>query len=248
MKVTPPSPQPNNDLEDKPEEEEIIARAANNLSIHLGEHCGIVGATNAGKTYFTMRGLLEYLRKQYPKAKRYILDSTDDPDMIKMVYNPLQVTGNHRPDLLRDASRTLIWTPTNSKLPSAYNEWFEMLNDAREPQIIVIDEAASITGEALEGLEGLCKQLRKHGGTIIVESQEIGGVDTTIFKQLSHYFQFFISNETYDLSMSRKYLAIAKEDQRQPLHTHGFFHRKTRTNIPMKEYRDMKEFFGESIY
>lgn len=231
-----------------PEEEEVIVRAANNLSLHLGEHWGIVGSTGSGKTYFTMMGLLRYMSRQYPKAKRYVLDSTDDPDMVALVPNALQVTGNHKPDLLRDARSTLVWTPRNGKLPEEYNRWFEQMNDAREPQIVVIDEIASITGEALEGLEGLLKQLRKHGGTVICLTQEIGKVDTTIFGQLTHFVQFFLNKKPYDWARARDLLVINKEEQRPPLHTHGFFYRKTRGNVPMKEYRGMKEFFGESIY
>ena len=75
--------------------------------------------------------------------------------MVKLVPGAMQVIGNHKPDLLRDARPTLVWTPRNGKLPEEYNRWFEQMNDAREPQIVVIDEIASITGEALEGLEGL---------------------------------------------------------------------------------------------
>jgi len=194
-----------------------------------------------------MRGLLVYLRRHYPEARRYVLDSTDDPDMVRMIPDALQVTGNTMPDRLRDSNKTLVWTPKNGKLPITYNTWFEMLNDSREPQIVIIDEIASITGEALEGLEGMLKQLRKHGGTVICLTQEIGKVDTTIFGQLTHFVQFFLNPKSYDLSQARNFLGIEKHEQRPPRFQHGFFYRKTRGNYPMKEYRDLHEFFNSSI-
>jgi hypothetical protein len=226
----------------------IEARPINDLRIYLGEQIGIVGATGTGKTVFTCRGLLKYMQKHYPEVPRYIVDSTADPDMDKLVPNNLHVEGNKAPDLLRESSRTLIWTPDNSKIPSEYNRWFNRINDSRKPAIVVIDEIASMTKEALEGLETLFKQLRKHGGTVIGETQEIAKVDTTFFRQLTHFFQFTISPEPYDLNMARKYLAISKEEYEQPSNKYGFHYRRTRGNHKAIEFVDMHHFFGESIY
>lgn len=226
----------------------IEARPINDLRIYLGEHAGIVGATGTGKTVFTCKGFLPYMQHHYPEVPRYILDSTADPDMPKLVPNALIVEGNRAPDLLRESSRTLIWTPNNSKIPSEYNRWFNQLNDSRRPAIVVIDEIASITKEALEGLETLFKQLRKHGGTIAAETQEIAKVDTTFFRQLTHFFQFTISPEPYDLQMARKYLNIPKEEYEQPKNKYGFHYRRTRGNHKAIEFVDMHHFFGESIY
>lgn len=223
------------------------ARPANTLNIHLGEHAGVVATTGAGKTFFTMKGLLEYFRLQYPHVPRYILDSTDDPKMEGLVYNPLIIEGNHVPDLLRSSEHTQIWKPANSKIPSAYNEWFNKLNDSRRPAIIVIDEIASITSKGLAGLETLFKQMRKHGGTVIAESQRMAGVDTDIFSQLTHFFQFFINPEEYDLRQSRTYLGMSKEEQRQPLNPYGFFYRNTRNRTKYQEFRDYKHFFADTI-
>ena len=220
-----------------------FARPRNDLNVHLGEHWTVVGKNGSGKTYFAMAGLLEYLRKQYPGVKRYVLDSTADESIEKLVWAPLYIEGNHPPDLLRDPTYTLVWQPHNSKLPRQYTEWFERLNDAREEMIVVIDEAASLVGPALEALEGLLKQVRKHGGTMIILTQEITRVDLTIFRQMTHFAQFLLNPEVYDLARARNYLAISKEEQHPPHHEYGFFYRKTKGNYPMKEYRDMREFF-----
>jgi hypothetical protein len=187
------------------------------------------------------------LRLRYPKAKRYVLDSTDDPDMLRHVHAPRLVEGDKAPDLLRDSTYTLVWKPRHSQLPQEYARWFQRLNDAREEQIVVIDEVASVTNEAEGELEPLLKQMRKHGGTCIVETQEIAKVDTTIFRQMSHFAQFFINGEPYDMARARAYLGIPREEQRPPRFQYGFFYRPTRGNFPMKEYRDMREFFGGSI-
>jgi ABC-type dipeptide/oligopeptide/nickel transport system ATPase component len=226
---------------------EASARPRNDLSIRLGQHSAIVGATDSGKTYFTLKGLLEYMRVRYPHAKRYILDSTEDTKMEAYVPNHKIVEGDKAPDLLRDPTYTLIWRPRHSKNPSEYARWFNRLNDAREPQIIVIDEVASITDEAENELEPLLKQLRKHGGTVIVETQSIAKVDPDVFRQMSHFFQFFINAEVYDLARARSYLGITREEQRPPLSQYGFFYRPTRGNFPMREYRDMRQFFGGTI-
>jgi Cdc6-like AAA superfamily ATPase len=216
---------------------------ANALNIHLGEHWGIVGKTGSGKTHFTLKGLLAYLQKQYPTVPRYVLDSTADPKISSLIPDALIVDGNEPPDLLRDAKQTQVWTPINSKIPDAYNRWFQRLNDARKPCIVVIDEIASITGKAEEGLEGLFKQLRKHGGTVIAETQEIAKVNTTYFRQLTHFVTFRINPETYDVTQARKYLDIPKEEYHQPRFKHGFHYRNTSEDTPVQEYQDMLGFF-----
>lgn len=223
------------------------ARPANRILIRLGEQVTGVGMTGSGKTYFAIKGLLEYMRRQYPMAKRYIIDSTADPDIPDMVHAPLIVKGNNPPGRLRDAAYTMIWTPDNSKIPASYAKFFDMLNDAREPTILIVDEIASITAEAMDALETLLKQFRKHGGTAICLTQQIASVDQTLFRQMSHFFQFLIQNEVYDQSRARSYLNLSKEEHHAPRWEHGFFHRRTRGIETAREYRDMRDFFGHFI-
>lgn len=224
-----------------------LARPVNEKLIKLGEHSTVVGMTGSGKTFFTIKGLLEYLRRQYPHAKRYIIDSTADPDIPGMVHAPLIVQGDQPPDRLRDPSYTMIWTPDHSKIPASYATFFDRLNDAREPCIVVIDEVASMTAEAADALETLLKQIRKHGGSVICLTQQIAAVDSTLFRQMSHFFQFLIQNEVYDQARARSYLNLTKENHHAPRFEHGFFHRRTRGIETAKEYRDMRDFFGKYI-
>lgn len=227
---------------------EDYARPANRLLIKLGEHAAVVGMTGSGKTYFAVKGLLEYMRRQFPQAKRYIIDSTADPDLPDMVHAPVITRGNNPPGRLKDSTYTLIWTPDNGKIPGAYAKFFDSLNDAREPTILVIDEIASITNEGMEALEVLLKQIRKHGGSVICLTQQIAAVDPTLFRQMSHFFQFLIQNEIYDQSRARSYLNLSKEEHHAPRWEHGFFHRRTRNGLETaREYRDMRDFFGHFI-
>jgi hypothetical protein len=226
---------------------ENYAQAPNTLSIRLGEHCAAIAKTGEGKTYFATRGLLEYYWTHYPHAKRYVIDSTDDPNMERWVHSPLVVEGNKCPDLLRSPQHTLVWKPRNSKIPLEYARFFEKLNDSREKNILLVDEMASLTKQALESYEGLLKQMRKHGGTVLTLGQSFAGLTPDIFRQMTHYFQFRLNDEIYDTSQSRRYLNVSKEEQRPPRYKYGFFYRRTDGDFPVKEYSSMHDFFNESL-
>jgi DNA helicase HerA-like ATPase len=232
-----------------PEKEDVeaAARPMNDLNIHLGEHWGIIGKTGSGKTYFTMKGLLSYYRLHFPHAKRYVIDSTNDPDMLDLIPDALIVSGDRHPDLLHDSRQTLVWTPNHSKLPDEYADFFDLLNDSHEPEVVVVDERKSITGVAEDAFETLLMQLRKHGGTVIVLGQKIAGLDEDLFRQLTHFVQFRLNREIYDNAQARSYLNVTKEEQKPPRYPFGFFHRITSGDYPAQEYRDMDDFFKHSI-
>src|SRR5258705_2485945 len=62
-----------------------MARSPNYLSFYLGEHHAVAGATGTGKTYYALNGLLPYMHNLYPHVKRYVLDSTSDPDILSLI-------------------------------------------------------------------------------------------------------------------------------------------------------------------
>jgi DNA helicase HerA-like ATPase len=230
------------------EDMENYAQLPNSLSVRLGEHWAIIAKTGEGKTFFATRGLLEYLRTHFPDAKRYVIDSTDDPNMERWCFSPMVVEGNKAPDLLRSSQHTLIWKPRNSKNPLEYARFFEKLNDSREKNVLLVDEMASITRKALESYEGLLKQMRKHGGTVITLGQSFSGLDPDIFRQMTHYTQFRLNDEVYDTAQTRRYLNVSKEEQRPPRYKYGFFYRRTDGDFPVKEYSSMHDFFNESLF
>jgi hypothetical protein len=120
--------------------------------------------------------------------------------------------------------------------------------NSREPAIIVIDEIASITQRGLQSLETLFKQMRKHDGIVIGESQRMARFSNDIVSQLTHFVQMFINPDPYDLMKAREYLWMSKEEQRPPLNQYGLFYRNTRTRQGYSEYHDFKHFFGSSIH
>lgn len=203
----------------------------------------MVGMTGSGKTRFST-GLLEYLRRRNPHAKRYVLDSTEDG--FEGVIGKLEVRGNKVPDLIRDPTFTQIWIP-DTDVPALYAAWFEKILYKREPAIVLIDEIASIEAEAEEALIKLLKQGRKHGITVINLTQEIANVTSTIFRQMTHMAAFRINEEVYDLSMTRRYLRVPKEEQRQPTSQYGFFYRRTDGIFAMREFPSMQAFFKNTI-
>lgn len=221
-------------------------RPSNHLGVKLGQHWTIVGTTGSGKTRFGV-ALLEYMRRQYPGIKRYVLDS--NLDGMAGIYSPLFVEGDAVPDTLKNADHTLIWQPDTDNL-EAFNEWLMRILKAREPAIVFLDETASLqarSGVALEGHIKLLKQGRRHGITTINLTQEISKVPLSMFRQMTHYVQFRIGNDVPEQSSARRFLNVTSQQQRHPLNEHGFFYR----NIPKlgshTEYRDLQEFFKSSI-
>jgi hypothetical protein len=215
----------------------------NRLSLRLGEHWGIVGKTGSGKTHFA-KDLFEYYRVHYPHTKRYILDSTEDG--MEGVVGAIEVRGNRLPDLLKNNNFTQVWIP-DTDVPSTYNRYFENILYARQPAIVFVDEIASLTNgrnsEPLDGFIKLLKQGRKHDITVISLTQEIARVPLTIFRQMTHFVLFRINNETYDMSMARKYLDIDKDVFEHPQSKYGFKHRRTDENYSVQEYESSQHFF-----
>lgn len=225
------------------DDEDTAVRPLNSLPTKLGQHWAIVGKTGSGKTRFTL-ALLEYLRRMHPKVPRYVLNSTAD-DMPE-IHAPLTVYGDTAPDTMNDGTYTQVWTPDTDNLDQ-YNTWMMKILQKRQPAIVVIDEIASLTGNSkqikvLEGHMKLLKQGRKHGMTIINETQELTRVPMVMFRQMEYYVQFRIGKDTHEQAMARSYLDIPKEQQKQPSAPYGFFLKRDGLNA-VKEYRSMNELF-----
>lgn len=225
------------------EEADIVPRTLNSLPTKLGQHWAVVGKTGSGKTRFSL-GLVEYLRRLNPQVPRYILNSTGD-DMPE-VHAPMTFYGNLVPDTMNGGTYTQVWTPDTDDL-DAYNEWMLKILQARRPAIVLIDEVASLTGNSkqikvLEGHMKLLKQGRKHGITVINETQELTRVPTVMFNQMEYYVQFRINNDITQVTAARRYLDVSKAEYKQPSAPYGFFLKRSGLHI-VKEYRSMNELF-----
>jgi len=225
------------------DEEDASVRPLTGMPTKLGQHWAIVGKTGSGKTRFAL-GLLGYLRRSHPKTPRYVLNSTDD-DMPE-IHAPLTVRGNQSPDVMTDGTYTQVWTPDSDDLDE-YNEWFLKILYRRQPAIVLIDEIASLSGRSrnatLEGHIKLLKQGRKHGITVINETQSLSHVPLDIFRQMEYYVQFRINNDVHEVSTSRRYLDVDKKEYHQPNAPYGFFLKRSGLHT-VKEYRSMRELFG----
>lgn len=228
------------------EESDIQVPSLNRLSTQLGQHWAVVGKTGSGKTRFSLK-LLEYLRRMHPKVPRYILNSTDD-DMPE-VHAPLTFYGDTAPDIMNNGTYTQVWVPDTDNLDE-YNKWMLKILQARKPAIVLIDEIASLTGNSkqvkiLEGHMKLLKQGRKKFITVINETQELARVPPPMFRQMEYYVQFRINNDIHEMSTSRRYLDMTKEDYKQPSAPYGFYLKRSGINS-VKEYRSMQELFGNN--
>jgi hypothetical protein len=181
----------------------------------------------------------------HPKVPRYVLNSTAD-DMPE-IHAPLTVYGDISPDTMNDGTYTQVWVPDTDNLDE-YNKWMLKILQARKPAIILIDEIASLTGNSkqvkvLEGHMKLLKQGRKHGMTVINETQELARVPLVMFRQMEYYIQFRINNDIHEMTASRRYLDMSKEEYKQPSAPYGFYLKRSGLHS-VKEYRSMQELFG----
>jgi len=223
--------------------EQAERAAKSKLGFELGEHWGIVGGTGSGKTTGAV-ALLEYLRRHNPNVKRYVHDASYDPDAFGQVYNPLHVMGNKAPDLLTNELHTQVWTPKSIDLDE--NEtWFSRHVDAREPSIVLVDEAAAV--KDVESFVTLLKWGRKHKTTVIVCTQKIAKVPSEIFDMCTHFMQFRLNRNPYEWQRSRELLNILQGEQKAPDARYGFFYRRLDGPYTSKEYMDYKQFFGHSL-
>jgi Cdc6-like AAA superfamily ATPase len=224
--------------------ENNVRMSQDSTAFQLGEHWTVAGATGAGKTVFS-KELMEQFRRKFPLAKRYVLNSTGDPQLEDMI-GAVVHAGNTPPPKPRQ-HETMVWTPDTDDM-GAYNEWLLSLLYAREKSVILLDDIASLVGygrtiSILDGHMKLMKQGRKHGITVINGTQEMTRVPLMMFRQMTHFVQLRLSNDPIDLAYARKYLNIQKEEQEPPHSDYGFFYKRVGVKFPHEEYDSYTQFF-----
>jgi hypothetical protein len=224
--------------------EEDNAHTSSHAAFNEGEHWTTAAATGAGKTVFNL-ALMEEYRRKYPHARRYILNSSWDEQMERVVGGEV-FEGNKLPPKL-PSSKCVIWQPDSDDL-ALYNRWLLKVLYDREPAIILLDEVASLSGYSravtiLEGHMKLLKQGRKHKITVLNSTQEMTRVPLVMFRQMTHFVQMRLGNDSTDLSVARRYLGISKEEQREPNKQYGGFYKHVGIGFPMEEFDDYSHFF-----
>ncbi len=214
---------------------------SNRIRIKLGDRWVIMGVTRSGKTTFAKR-LLAELRKRYPNARYYIIDSKfrggDFEDF------PGVVRGEEVPDVLH-APGVLVWqTPYDD--PDKYGQFIENILKAGKPAIIFIDEISSLgRGEARTYPPALAKVLKQGGGLhigVIINSQESVSIPRQILGQATHLVRFPLEDEYDARRVDKKLLRPDNERGKNPPWYHFIYRRLEGLEAPML-FRDYREFF-----
>ncbi len=213
------------------------------IEASLQDRWTIPGITGCGKTTLAKR-LVQELRRSYPAAHTYILDSKGAGDFDDIP--GLRIYDDVAPDALKTPGQVQIWSPPYDNLV-AYHQWFEKILQARKPAIVLIDELSSLTGEKQNaypiGYAKLMKQGRGLDISVISLTQEAAYIPRQTFGQTTHLLSFRLEDE-HDKRKVAKKLSI--EWERTPRHPYGFFYRRLDRPVATYEYRDWKEFFNRS--
>ena len=232
----------------------LTAPASPALHVSLSDRWFVPGFTGTGKTTFSKR-LLEEMRRLYPVAQVYVLDSKGNGDFDGW---PGEVETDEPPDPLSGPGGVQVWRPSLDDLPT-YDEWFHKLlrggfeltvredgqRRVKRPKILLIDELSSIctrSGETVAGFQKLLKQGRGLWESVIVLTQEIAYIPRQVRNQTTHIVRFRL-NDDYD---SRKVDAlIGHKERHEPQKTFGFWY--ARVDTPRRraiEYDGWQDFFG----
>ena len=127
-----------------------------------------------------------------PKMLTQLLDSSDGRPGVKVIdfsevpSDVLPVVGGVLARLLYDVQ---LWTDPDSRAPLAF------ICDEAHLYMPVRDETDSVERRALEIFEGIAKQGRKHGVSLVVVSQRPSDVSRTILSQCNNYVVLRLTND-----------------------------------------------------
>jgi hypothetical protein len=208
------------------------------IEISLSDRWGMFGASGSGKT-FAMLLLVRELRRIYGNIPTTILDSKMGPD-FEHIQN--RIISDSPPPLHK--SGLVVWQQPLSGAASfgAYEDFFNMHLEAPGPEIIVVDETASLAKSKsilnpVSFSRGL-KQGRSLKKCFIVLSQELHGVDSAVTGQLSKALVFPL-NYHYDTIAAGRILA---RKWSQPNGDFAFWYRELMSRDEAREYESIQSF------
>lgn len=229
---------------------------AKQVSIGLGQHWAILGATGTGKTHFMKMLLRAFIEATGGYLPIYILDSKcpiSRPDMSDFKHLFVKGvgkrhTGNSLPPLLNPSKGkdfVSVWTPEEDDL-GLYDEWFKQIYQAGQPCLVVVDELSSVTSESGKGTRYfniILKQGRGLGISGINLTQSSSYVPQSLIRQAMHIVRFRLNDEYDSKKLSG---AMGRKVEEEPQHEHGFWYRNVQVPVRKKAadyYEDAKEFF-----
>ncbi len=224
---------------------------AGDFPVSLADRWYLLGMTGSGKTTFARR-LVNELRRFYPFAHLYILDSKGGDDFAGW---PGLVLTEEPPKALPEARAAAggqgfvqVWQPPDDNV-SAYDAWLHGILKARHPAIVYIDELSSLaatqSGTAYPiGLPKLLKQGRSLGISVITLTQEAAYIPRQIRTQTTHLVYFRLQEDRHGIAQAMSLLGFDR--QRAPASEYGFFYRRLNPKPSLAiEYADYHEFFGD---
>lgn len=210
------------------------------IPVSLADRWFVLGMTGTGKTTYAQR-LIRELRRLYPVAALYVLDSKGDPLFARW---PNVDTGQEPPPPLREAGGIQVWSPPLDDF-AAYDLWLGGILKERRPAILFVDELSSIGRQSGADFPVNFARILKQGRALnisaIVLSQEAAYIPRQIIGQASHAAVFRLQDDT-DLRRAAKLLDLA--EPRNPEREHGFHYRRLAPKPgPSVEYPGFREFF-----
>lgn len=207
------------------------------VHISLEDRWGVFGFKGCGKTTLA-RQLVSNLRKLYPMAGVYILDSKGD----RMFDHDPGLSESAEPPATLGPGESLVWRPPDDDI-DAYDAWFNGILKSRKPAIVFVDELSSLgknSGNSFApGYAKLLKQGRSLHQCVITLSQEAAYIPRQVTGQLDHLVRMRLLDE-YDAKKLDR-MAHGKQDpRREPLRPHGLWYKRLARGDAAQEFPDWR--------